>query len=127
VGAIVGGKINCCKQMHSTQMFLASTLCLIGSDIVQLLSFIHNFYVFKLFFLYSHCNQKGQLSIIPLAITMGTHRGDPFRKPLFVLVHLQAFHSIKTQFLSCLFFTIANDNHIKDFLSMFIAFEFLIL
>jgi len=58
---------------------------------------------------------------------MGTHKGDPFCKPLFVLVHLQAFHSITTQFLSCLFFTIANDIHIKDFPSMFIAFEFLIL
>lgn len=85
------------------------------------------FYVLKPFFYNSHCNQKGQLSIIPLTITMGTHKGDPFCKPLFVWFHLQAFHSITTQFLSCLFFIIVNEIHIKDFPSVLITFEFLIL
>ncbi len=88
----------------------------IGGDIIQLIPFICAFYAFESFMFYSHCNCKGDVTIIPS--TMGTHQGDLLRRALFDLTHFRALHSIVNHFPSCLFPSIIDDTHIISPLSI---------
>jgi hypothetical protein len=44
---------------------------------------------FPMFYNYHNCD--GNVTIIPFS--MGTHEGDPLRRPLFFLIHFKALHS----------------------------------
>jgi hypothetical protein len=82
----------------------------IGREIIQFIPFVHAFYAFESPLFYHHYSCESDVIIIPSA--MGTYQGDLLRGALFALTHFKAMHSTTNQFLSCLFPSIANDNHI---------------
>jgi hypothetical protein len=59
-------------------------LCVVVGDIIEVLSFVHNFYASKLSFLYKLHNLEGDVIIL---LTMGTPQCGPFGEPLFALAH----------------------------------------
>jgi hypothetical protein len=81
-----------------------------SQDIIQLIPFVHAFYVFEFPLFYSHCNWECDVIVIPFA--MGTCQGDPLGKALFILVHFKALCSTTNHFPLCLFPSIANGIHI---------------
>ncbi len=84
-------------------------LCVVVGDIIEVISFVHNFYASKPSFSYKLHNLKGDVIIL---LTMGTPQGGPFGEPLFALAHLWGFQFALAWFPTCLSFTIVNDTHI---------------
>jgi hypothetical protein len=82
----------------------------IGGDIIQFIPFVHAFYTFEFPMFYHHYSHQDDVIIILFA--MGTCQGDPLGGALFTLTHFMAMRFTTNHFLSCLFPTIANDNHI---------------
>jgi len=64
----------------------------------------------RVFFVYSHRDHEGDVTIIPFATRI--HQGDPLGGALFVLAHFKALSFIANHFLSCLFPSIIDDTHI---------------
>ncbi len=60
-------------------------LCVVVGDIIEVPSFVCNFYASRLSFFYKLHNLKGDVIIL---LTMGTPQGGPFGEPLFALAHL---------------------------------------
>jgi hypothetical protein len=57
--------------------------CIVGGNIIQLISFVHVFYAFESLMFYSYYNQEGNVTVIPFA--MGTCQGDILGRALFIL------------------------------------------
>jgi hypothetical protein len=87
-------------------------ICTTNGYIIQLIPFVHSFYVFKFPLFYGHCNWECDVIITPFA--MGTCQGDSLGGPLFILDHFKALCSTFNHFPFCLFPSIANDIHIID-------------
>jgi len=76
-------------------------LHVVGGDTIQLIPFVHAFFVFEFHLFYNHCNRESDVTIIPFV--MGTHQGDPLQGALFALAHFRALDSTINHFPSCLF------------------------
>ncbi len=80
---------------------------------MQLIPYV---YAFEFSFFLSNCNCESNVKVI--LSTTGTHEGDPLGYALFVLTHLKVLCFIINRFLSCLFPSIIDDNHIINPLSI---------
>ncbi len=81
-----------------------------SGDIIQLIPFVHAFYVFRSPLFYNHHNHEGDVIII--LSTMRTYQGNPLGGALFTLTHFKALRSIVNCFPSCVFPSIVNNIHI---------------